>query len=88
MSKTKKWSIACLSLSVVILITGYFGIPVIAEHFIQDAVEETKGVTVRQVSVRWGGPQVLRGLVVDTDQGSATLNVKIENNLLGLWIAD
>lgn len=88
MSKTKKWSIACLSLSVVILITGYFGIPVIAEHFIQDAVEETKGVTVRQVSVRWGGPQVLRGLVVDTDQGSATLNVKIENNLLGLLIED
>jgi len=88
MSKTKKWSIVCFSLTAGILIAGYFGIPIIAEHVIQDAVDETKGVTVRQVSVRWGGPQLLRGVVVDTQQGSATLNVKIENTLLGLLIED
>lgn len=88
MTKTRKWTIVVLSFVTALLVGAYLGIPVITQSFIKSAIEDAKGVRVEQVSVRWGGPQLLTGLVVETDRGWVDLNVEIENDLFDLLVEE
>ena len=63
----------------------YFVVPSIARSMIVKKIETDPRNSVKDVSISWGGPQQVIGLHVESKQGSADIDVVIENSLFSMF---
>ena len=65
-------------------IAAYFVVPSIARGVVVKKIEADPKNSVKDVSISWGGPQRVTGLHVNSKNGSADIDVVIENSLFSL----
>lgn len=65
-------------------IAAYFVVPSIARNVVMKKIEAETKNSVKDVSISWRGPQRISGLHVESKNGSADIDVVIENGLFSL----
>ena len=82
--KIKKILFTSLAIAVILVVSLYFTVPIIARNIIHRQISDNPDNSVESIEISWQGPQIISALKISDTFGSAQIDVAISNNLFSL----
>ncbi|MEE2912587.1 MAG: hypothetical protein VX436_02145 [Planctomycetota bacterium] len=65
-------------------VAAYFVAPIVVRNAIGNAIQKNNGSSVKEIDISWSGPQYINGIHAALENGSADIDVVIENSLISM----